>query len=48
LEEKKIGNADIVSGPWLPSRGNHKSVSGSLKRKKIKKWGMVREEKGRK
>jgi hypothetical protein len=37
LEEKKIGNADIVSGPWLPSRGNHKSVCGSLKRKKIKK-----------
>jgi hypothetical protein len=47
LEEKKSGNADIVSGSWLPSRGNHKSVSGSLKRKKIKKWGMVWE-KGRK
>ena len=37
-EEKKIGNADIVSGPWLPSRGNHKSVCDSLKRKKIEKW----------
>ena len=48
LEEKKIGNADIGSGPWLPSRGNHKSDIDSLKRKKIEKWGMVGEEKGRK
>jgi hypothetical protein len=47
-EEKRIGNANSVSGPWLPSRGNHKSDIDSLKRKKIEKWGMVGEEKGRK
>ena len=37
--KKKIGNADIVSEPWLPSRRNHKSGSGSLKRRKLKNGG---------